>query len=184
MAIGRRAARTVAALAAASALTVWLPVGSAHAAIKGSAQCVTRSDRVECAVIDSEPAASWHTAYQRSFRNTIGQTAPLTCYEPPSSSLPATYPGLTDELTAWVFTNVEASAGVELTHRWSADGGSVEPVAVPSGWKYSCEFGTSTYSVHGHTTRYWSNGGVTRTDWTFMAPADGQRWQVFKDRLG
>lgn len=158
---------------------------AANAATAGAQKCITRSDGVECAVINSNSVESWHTEYSRSLSNDTGTSVPFTCSENSSSTFSSAYSaGLKGEFKAWVFAKVEVSVGVELTWTWSASGTStVGPVSVPNGWKYTCKFGTATYSVEGHTTKYWSNGSVTKTSWSFMAPEDEKGWIWKKVRL-
>lgn len=179
-------ARTaLASLAAAGILASGLSAPPAVAGTSGAKKCVTVSDGVECAVIDSNSSKSWKTVYSRSQTNKITKYIPLTCTESSSSSFSVTTSvGLKAEFKAWIFAKMEASVGVALTWSWSASGTSTSgPVKVPKGWKYTCKFGTYLVRVNGHTTKYWSGGQVTTKYWSFTAPEEEKGWKWKKVRV-
>jgi hypothetical protein len=165
-----------------------LTASPADAAIKGASKCVTEGGGVvECVTIDSNTVDKWNTVYSRSFTNDeLGVPVPMKCSESSSSSFSVTVSvSIKAEFKAWVFSKVEASVGTDLTWSWSASGTStIGPVSVPPDWKYTCKFGTSTYTVNGHTTRYYANGAVKTTYWTFSAPEEEKSWRWSKVKVG
>ncbi|MFT4217866.1 MAG: hypothetical protein QM619_11895 [Micropruina sp.] len=175
----------LASLTAVGMLGSGLSAAPAVADTTATEKCITASQGVECAFIDSKSSKSWKTVYSRSQINKITKYIPLTCTESSSTSFSVTTTvGLKAEFQAWVFAKMEASVGVALTWNWSASGTSTSgPVKVPKGWKYTCKFGTYLVQVNGHTKRY-TGAGVTTRYWSFTAPQEEKGWKWTKVRVG
>lgn len=185
MTLRRTVALAIASCVVAASAVISSPAADA-ASLVGASKCVTTSTGVECVTIDSNAVEKWVTKYDRSFYNDLGQTVPMTCSETTSDSFKVSVSvTIKAELSAWVFAKIEGSVGTELTWEWTSSGTSkVGPVKVPDGWKYTCKFGTNTYTVKGHNTKYWSNGSVTKAYWSYVAPEDEKSWKWSKVEIG